>query len=785
MKKGRVLLIGAGAGALALALVYLVFGPASGKFRGDTGDASVLLITVDTLRADHVGCYGYRRIATPIMDTLADTGVLFENAVTPAVMTLPSHATILSGLYPPTHGIRDNGDYRLNEGVLTLAEALRARGFRTGAVIGSFVLDSMFGLDQGFDSYDDSMPPQRENLTFFAERPARAVTDAAMRFLENSRGSRFFLWVHYYDPHHPYTAPSPFAEQHPQRGYDAEITYVDSEIGRLLASMRIAGATEKTLVVLASDHGEGLGDHGEESHGIFLYEETVRVPLILSFPPHLPSGRRVASTVSTVDLMPTILELLRIDPSSAASPVQGRSLWPLIGAGDEEPEWHPAYAEAMAPLLDHGWSPLVAIRDDRFKYIEAPEPELYDLTLDPGEKTNIASGRAELAAEYRGRLEALTAEATRPGSSADPTSLDPDAAARLRSLGYAGGVGRSSGSDPRSLPDPKSMVGTLSRINSVIIDFGAGRYRKAVADAERLLEEDPENSSVRYYMAGALTQLERFPDAIAEFEHLLERSPQDTEILCNIGWCLINMDRPDEAAGRFRQVLEIHPEHVYALASLGNIAFIEGDFAEAARLFKQVLTIEPNHLASILTLAGMAEGAGKLSEAAVVYAHATAVDPGNANTWMSLGWVQFRLGEHDQAVTSLRRAQELQPDAPQIDLALGDVQLEAGQLDAARASYEKGLQNAPDAASGYYGLGLIETKIGQADKAVALLQRAVLLNPGRAAWRRDLGRAFARVGRYESAVMEMSRYLASGEAPPEERQAILSEIETYRREGGF
>ncbi len=784
MTKRRVLL-GAGAALLgAAAVLYFILGRGAGRFRGRTGDANVLLITVDTLRADHVGAYGYRQIRTPAIDALADTGVLFENAITPAVMTLPSHASILTGLYPPAHGIRDNGDFRLNQSILTLAESLRARGLFTGAVVGSFVLDSMFGLDQGFQSYDDTLPEPQGNASFLAERPARAVTEAALRFLESAQGARFFLWVHYFDPHHPYLAPSPFREQYPRQGYDAEIAYVDSEVGRLLAWLATAGARDKTLVVLVADHGEGLNDHGEHSHGVFIYDETIRVPMILSFPPHLPAGRRVGATASTVDLMPTILDLIRIDPREAGHEIQGTSLWPLIALEESAGKGRPAYAEAMTPLLDYGWSPLRAIRDDRWKYIEAPSPELYDLTQDPGEKNNLASARRELASGYRARLQSLREQVTRTGMKADAVVSNPEVEARLRSLGYIGGSGSIGSVDAAGLPDPKDQVGALTRINNVYLTFGARQFRETVREAAGILQENPDNASVRYYMAGALQQMGRHEEALEQYGILLERSPDDTEVMSNMGSCLINMERFDEATATFEKVLEIYPDHVHALASLGNVAFVKGDFAEAARIYREVLKQEPNHMSSLLTLAGLAESAGKFEQAAAIYAHAAEVDPGNPDILLNLGWAAFQQGKHEEALEALRRAREIAPDAPQIALAMGDVLLETRQFEEARASYERGLEVEPRAAAGHYGLGLIEMKQGDPAKAVGHFEKAVALNPSKGSWREKLGEALASQGRYGDAARQLERYLASGQAPPQLREQILQQINTYRQRGG-
>jgi len=784
MTRRRFLTASAALVLLAVPL-YLLFGRGPGRFRGATGDANVLLITIDTLRADHVGAYGYRPIKTPAIDALAGEGVLFENAITAAVMTLPSHATILTGLYPPTHGIRDNGDYRLNPEVLTLAEVLKSRGLRTGAVVGSFVLDSMFNLGQGFETYDDALPGNQLNEAFLAERPARAVTDAALRFLDGGKDARFFLWVHYFDPHHPYTAPSPFREQYARRGYDAEIAYVDVEIARLLAAITDRGLKSKTLIVLTADHGEGLNDHGEQSHGIFLYEEEIRVPLILSLPPHVPAGLRVRQTVRTVDIMPTILDLIRIDPLEAAHTVQGRSLWPLMAEPDPAQPGEPAYSEAMAPLLQYGWSPIFSIRDERWKYVEAPRPELYDLAADAKEKSNLALLRPELAAQYKERLGKLRQEVTRPGAEAEATTLDPEAQARLRSLGYATGgtatTGGATGSAGRGgQPDPKDMVPMLARINSVYISFGSGQHETAVREARGILADDPGNSSVRYYLAGALAQLGRYPEALDEYRKLLERSPKDTAVMSNMGWCLLNMERYDDAASQFRRVLEIHPEHIHALASLANIAFIKGEFAEAVSLYKQVLRLEPNYMLAIKAMAGIAEGAGNLDEAAVFYAHATEVDPGNPDLWMDLGWVRFRQGRHEEALQALERARRIAPQAVQISLALGDVQSAAGRLDEAQASYMRGLQADPRAAPGYYGLGLLELRRGDPAKAVELFKRALALAPDKLAWHEDLARALARAGQYDAAAAELRQYLASGQVPAEKRDALQQQIEEYR-----
>ena len=776
-----------GALVVGIAVLWLVRGAGGKRFRGDTAGASVLLITVDTLRADRIGAYGNAEARTPIIDALAARGVRFENAITPAVMTLPSHASIMTGTLPPAHGIRDNGDYRLAPGALTLAEILRSRGMRTGAIAAAFVLDSMFGLDQGFEHYDDTMPPRAANEAFLAERPANHVTDAAVRFLNSVAGSRFFIWVHYFDPHQPYAAPAPTAALFPGRPYDAEVAWVDSEIGRLLGALDEAGAADRTLVAVVADHGEGLGDHGEDTHGVFLYEETSRVPLILSFPPWIPSGAVVKGAVSTIDLLPTILELVRIDPSQAAPGIQGRSLWEMIADDEGADPGRDVYIETMVPLMMYGWSPLTAVRDARYKYIDAPRPELYDLSTDPRETANLASSLTDVAAAYRAKLETLRQEAARAGGTdSAPAGLDPDARARLESLGYAaGGKGAPAGAQgPRAdLPDPKDKVPMLARINKVYFHFGAGEHAAALQEARSILAEDPGNSSVRYYMAGALSRLGRWGEARDELTRLLERAPDDTEALANLAWCQANLEQFEQAKATYLRILEIFPAHVQAESGLANLAFVKGDYQEAARLYRQLLVRRPNHLPSLLTLAQIFEGAGRAKEAEVVYEQILHVDPDHVDTWLNLGWVQFQQGKHEEAVASLQKALEHDPNSPEIRAALGDVFLATKNFQGAAAAYENALRLNGALPQAHYGLGLVTLEGKRFDEAVKRLRTAVQLRPDRVEWREPLALALAGNGDTAGAARELEFLLAAGAVPADRVADVRRRISQYRGQG--
>jgi arylsulfatase A-like enzyme len=380
---------------------------------GRTGRYNVLLVTVDSLRADHLGCYGDSRASTPSMDRLATEGVLFERAETSVPITLPAHASLLTGTYPACHGVRNDGTYRLGPRAETLAEILKRFEYRTGAVISGYPLVSRFGLSQGFDTYDDHLPPERERQIGFRERTAEEVARAGIAWLEAIGSQRFFLWLHFFDPHAPYAPPSPYAERFSRAPYDGEIAFVDTQVGQVLETLRNLGLTDRTLVVLVSDHGEGLGDHGEATHGAFLYESTLRVPMILSLPGPLPRGRRVLTPVRTIDLMPTILRIVDLpEPDD----VQGTSLLPLTSRRPADLLLK-SVSETLLPRENYGWSEIAALRIGDSKFILAPQEELYDLKTDPGETQNLAGRRDGDASRMKEDLHQLLAEAAPTGAS--------------------------------------------------------------------------------------------------------------------------------------------------------------------------------------------------------------------------------------------------------------------------------------------------------------------------------------------------------------------------------
>jgi arylsulfatase A-like enzyme len=416
---------------------------------------NVLILTLDTTRADRLGAYGFAAANTPNIDRVAREGVLFEQAESAAPLTLPAHTSLFTGRFPFQHGVRDNGAV-LDPGELTLAQVLQTRGFRTAAFPASYVLDARWGLTRGFDLYDGTFGYRGDGSPGHGmRRSADQIVDRALAWLDTASDARFFGWLHFYDAHTPYDPPQ--GQAYTATGYQGEIAFIDSQIGRVLAFLDARHLRDHTLVVLVGDHGESLGEHGERTHGLFVYEAVTRVPLIISAPSSRMRGRRVTDVVRSVDVMPTVLDLLGIRvPSSVA----GMTLAPRMIGATREAEVD-TYSETMYPRYHFGWSGLRALRAGRFKLIDAPRPELYDLATDPGEEHNLYQLRPALAAALVRRLRAREPNGT--GRTPGGHAIDPDTAARLAALGYVSGVALERESTT-SLADPKDQIGLYQLI---------------------------------------------------------------------------------------------------------------------------------------------------------------------------------------------------------------------------------------------------------------------------------------------------------------------------------
>jgi arylsulfatase A-like enzyme/Flp pilus assembly protein TadD len=558
---------------------------------------NLLLITIDTLRADHVGAYGYTRARTPVLDRLAH-GLRFEHAYAAAPITLPSHATILTGRYPPGHGSRDNG-LRVSPNVATLATELHARGFRTAAFIAAFPLDHQFGLDRGFDVYSDRLPRDQAGRQA-NERPAPAVISEAIAWLGTPPAlpappAPFFLWVHLFEPHAPYgdETTRPVLDR-----YDDEIATADREIGRLLSAL--GERLTQTVIIAAGDHGEAFGEHGEYAHSIFVYDTTLRVPLIMSVPG--AAERVISDPVTLADIAPTAARLLGADLKD----VDGVDLAPAFAGTRLAPR--ELYAESFAPLVEFGWAPLRSIRSGAWKFIAAPKPELFDIAQDPVEQTNLVASQPTVVRD-------LDIRANRYSAAALPTAAaaNAEAAQRLRALGYSSGINNQQ-SAINNLPDPKDRRELAARVAQVTSGELSGDA--LVSALEGIVRDDPRNGQAHLRLAYARLQGGDCARAKPHFQAAIASGLPGIESHLGLATCL---GRANELAGAERALTEakrLEPDNPVVVANVGILQATRGDNSAALQSLRAALASDPNLHEARFNLALVYARLGQRSEAA-------------------------------------------------------------------------------------------------------------------------------------------------------------------------
>lgn len=534
---------------------------------------SIILVTLDTTRADHLGCYGSERASTPHLDRLAQDSALFSNAVTTVPLTLPSHASIMTGHNPPQHGVRNNGAFILAPIMQTVAEDLQRNGYTTAAFVSCFVLNRQFGLAQGFDAYDDSLAAE--------ERPAAETTRRALRWLENAAEEPLFLWVHYFDPHSPYAPPEPFASATRGTPYDAEISSMDAGLGDLLNGLKQRGIYDNAHVIVLADHGEGRGDHREQEHGIFLYEDCLRIPFLWKLPGD-EQAQRVESLVGCVDVSPTILDFAGI---AAPNGIAGQSLRGLL-MGGQPPDRTGLYAETMYPFYSYEWSPLYAWRTEEWKYIQAPAPELYNLTDDPAEQHNRVADFEEKAAELGKLLRNARLRGGTDQTMPSEASIDPAVAEKLASLGYVWSGGTDKAPPPDSLPDPKSQIAYHERFEEGKLAISEGRPEDAIPAFEALLAAYPNNHTATYLMGLALLKVGRAEEALVWLTRHIERG-EDPSATLAMGQALLELGRPEEALTWLGKHLEAGSQKTAALEHSGDALSDLGRLEAALQAYRR------------------------------------------------------------------------------------------------------------------------------------------------------------------------------------------------------
>jgi len=646
-------------------------GPVASSDTVSLAGYNLLLVTLDTLRADRLGAYGYERGSTPNIDRLAAEGARFERVTTTVPATLPAHASIMTGLNPFEHGVRNNGAFVLRDDAVTLAEILRDQGYATAGFIGAVVLDAQFGIAQGFEHFDGLAAYQAETGDTSGERPGGVVVDRASAWIEGQTAP-WFAWVHMYDPHDPYEPPEPYAGRFAADPYDGEIAYVDEMVGRLWRLLESTGAADNTLVVLTADHGEELGDHGEQGHSFFIYDSTVRVPMIWWAPGKVPAGRVVRGGTSVVDIFPTATALLgatadagETSPAGEGAGVPGAAdLSPLLLGADAGTSGR-AYAESLIPYLDFGWSELRALVTGDYKYIAAPEPELYNLAADPGETENLVDVEVD-------RADAMAAELADLVADDDVTEVtgivaDADSLAGLQALGYLAGGGANR--DRRDI-DPKDMVETYEAFVAGLLDaidaIADGRYGDANETLVRLDDLSPDSYIVYYYFGQLALEAGDPATSMGVLERALELNPSYLPTYTMLANAL-------SAAGDFRGAMDLVAQAQtmfpgsFTLALLGGaIAHEQGELDEALAAYGVAVRLDPDHPGLLERMAHVHLLRQEPAAAVIRLEHLVEVTPENAPAWAQLALALSQTGDRSRSQAALDRALELDAADPMV-----------------------------------------------------------------------------------------------------------------------
>lgn len=680
----------------AVALVFFIFigpGVKSSINRGKLKDLNVIFITLDTLRADFVGVYKKGKAETPSMDAVANEGVVFENCISQSPLTLPSHTTMLTGTYPTYHQIRDNGGFLVPDSLEFVSEVLKKNGFTTSAFIASYVLHSKWGINQGFDYYSDDFDLSRyEKISLGnVQKRAQEVLADAQKWLIANREKRFFSWIHLYDPHTPYDPPPPFAERFANRPYRGEVEYMDQQLGLFFEFLKNNGLYDRTLIIMAADHGESLGQHGEQSHGFFIYETTVHVPLIIRSPFHFPVSR-VSHLVELADIAPTILDVLGI---TIPATYQGQS---LVNAmfGDSNNLKKTAYSETYYPRLHYGWSELKALyHDNSWKYIQAPREELYDLENDETEENNLSLKESGKVRRVRERLNRLIQKqsqgARKPG---EALQMKKDDLQRLAALGYITTFIDTSGKT--DLPDPKGKVMVFNDLDRAREHLHNQKYQDAIDILLKIIADNPQIVDGMLLLGNVYAQNNQPELALETFYKILDQKPDYHAAMINILNALGRMEQFEKAKTEAIRFLKIFPGDHTLMNELGAVYYMIGDYQKARGQFDESIKLEPV----------------------------------NSHAFNYIGAIHFIDGHYDKAREFLAKARDINPSLRRLNFHLAQVEEAQGNHEKALAFYREELRLFPEAFKAAYNAAEILRKAGRNDEAAELYKQAITGNPG-------------------------------------------------------
>lgn len=709
-------------------------------------NANVVVISIDTLRRDHLAPYG-APFETVAATRLAREGVVFEHAVSQVPLTLPSHASLFTGLYPPHHAVRDNGGFVLGRDATTLAERFLARGYRTAGFVSSYVLHSRWGIGQGHETYDDSFDYSgiESRALTDVERPAGPVVDAALAWLRQPRRAErpFYLWVHFFDPHEPYVPPDEYRRKAPT-AYAGEVMYADAQVARLLGALDTLDLRRNTLIVYLSDHGESLGEHGEPTHGIFLYGATLDVPLVIAPPtgaalgsPALAlAGRRVRGLARLVDVTPTVLDLVGLPVPSG---LDGVSLLSMVAhEGDSAAGPSPtdtsdalagpvSYAETYYPRFRYNWSELVAVETERWKFVRAPRAELYDLRQDPGELHDVSAANPRVVATLATHLESMNL--LKAGDQPTPATLDPEALARLRALGYVGGADSAPARRTGPRPDPKDGLPLLQELLQGQTDRDAGRLDDAARRLEALAKRDPENPAVYVALSSVYFRRNDAQAAIKAAKRAVALDPESVVAVLDLAFAFQAAGRPGEAATGFERVLALDPENLKALLNLGAIGHARGEREKAFEFYQRAVAVAPRFAGARISLGGVALELNRIDVAAEALKQAVALGGTLPDLHFNLGVMAEQRGQRAVAAREYRAEVAAYPESLGAWVNLGLLERQGGRVDTALAAFEQAAHARSDAMEGPYLMAETLASRGRRQEAERWAREALRRSP--------------------------------------------------------
>ena len=721
----------------------------------------VILISIDTCRADYLSCYGYQDETTPNIDELAKEGILFKNTISPIPLTLPGHASMLTGTIPPYHGIHDNTDYKLGLSNVTLTEILKESGFATAAFISSFMMDSQFGLDQGFDSYSDIFEKTYSSVGI-NERKGGETSRLAAQWLDTHKDESFFLFLHYFDPHKSYKPPEPFASKFSQNLYAGEIAYTDACIGQVITRLKELGLYDSTLIIITGDHGEMLGEHGELTHSFYIYQGAIKVPLIFKLP-----GRSLSQTVSApvglIDIVPTVCSLLGI---KTPPEVQGMDLSAYLQGKPPSAEKRYLYCESFIPT-EYKANSLMGVVTDKYKYIQTTRPELYDLANDPAESRNLVTSQPQMARVLKDRLAQILEGSVRDDTSDSRLALDTRGLENLKSLGY---VSTSISVDfefAQILDDPKDVIGFHKVFLEIHRLLREEEYDRARILCEKILPQRPEFMGIQLAMAQIAIDQQQYSEAISHLQEPLRLEPDNSIVHHNMGVALVGLNRFEESIRHLEEALRLRPENPESISALGVALSKQGKIAQAAEYLSKALRLDPVNFDSHKNFGMFLLEHGKTQEAMTHFNQMQLLKPDKADVPHKLGVLLAQHGKLALVEGFFKRAIELNPDHAQAHHMLGVALLQMNRSAEAVEHLKISLSRRPEKPEMLVKIGSALALEGKLSLAADYFSKASEINPQMPQARYHLAQTLVRLDKIAPAVLHYQKLLELNPDQPE------------------